>query len=366
MGEALALVGKAREAKATLRGITGTGNNVDTSDPGVQLPAPPSMGMAASASGASPVAAPQGMAIALPSDTQASATAPTAPVDNPYVPDTPKDLNQGEDVTVTGDTFRPKHESTLGKIADTLLLLRGRAPVFRQRTDAANMSEAMKGYDSDPDAAIRRVNLVDPDAALKLRQAKQVMDANKTLEDERVQAMREKGFDRLGAMAGAITSSRNPEKAYGDMLPTLRNYAGMYHLDGDSMFPDKYDPDTIGRIRQGGLTTYQQEALANQDNTNQRLTDQNAASLGQSQARIGIDLMNANENIRHDKVMEGAAAGKAANSSIRAVTTKFGPGQMSSDGNRLVVYQGGKTFRFMKVINGNGFAWQKIAESDTK
>lgn len=309
MGEVLGLVKQARTAKSALQNSLGVRGGEDNYDPGVNLPPPPNLSIAASAQDPGQISQPQpqGMAIAMPDMSQdtssgMSMTTPTpqsAPVDNPYVPDTPKELAGGDenpDITVTGDRFQPKGESVLGKIADTLLLLRGRQPVFRQRTDAANLREAMKGYDRDPDAAIRRVNLVDADAAQKLRESRERMEANRQLAQERRLAIQEKGFDRLSSMTGAISNAKDPAKAYTQLLPTLRKYATQYSLDGNSMFPDTYDPQAVGAIRQGGLSAYQQEALSNQDNNAAETKRYHDAQIELAKGRLSLSEQRAEQS----------------------------------------------------------------------
>ena len=306
-------MGDVQKMLASLGGNHAPRNMADTSDPGVSLPPLPSLAMALDPINQS--IGGQGFAMADPGIQLAPQQAPssqpvfsapqntTAPVDNPYVEDTPKELagNKGEDVTVTGDDFIPKKESTIARIAD--IFLHG---IFERRTNNANLIEAMKGYDRDPESAIRRVNKFDPGAAQRLRESNERMEANRILQEERIQALREKGFDRLSGMVGAITNSKKPDEAYTQVLPTLRAYANQYHLDGDNMFPDKYDPGKVGAIRQGGLTAYQQEALKNQDETQARL-DKNMevdnaetkryhdAQLELTKERLGIAQQNANK-----------------------------------------------------------------------
>lgn len=354
MGEALALIGKAREAKAALQTKIGTGSGVDTSDPGINL-GDPTAGLQAPGPAAAAPTEGQGFSVAMPGGSapvdplaplpNATTSSAQQPVDNPYVPDTPKELSQGDDITVTGDSWRPHKESTLGKIADTLLLLRGRAPVFRQRTDDANIRDAMKGYDRDPAAAIHRVGMVDTDAALKLRDYMEKMDANKLLQEERIQSMREKGYDRLAAVAGAITDPKvkDKETAYGQLLPTLRGLADQYHLDGENMFPDKYDPDKIGSIRAGGFTAYQQEALANQDQTNQRLTDQNAENIELRKQGLQIEQSNSEETARHNRATEGA---KPQPPQIKRVLDADGNVVGVTDGKRALINRNGQRIEY--------------------
>jgi hypothetical protein len=178
------------------------------------------------------------------------------------------------------------------------------------------------------------------------------MDANNMLQEERVQAMREKGLERLGAFAGAIQSAKDPSGAYTQMLPTLRSYADQYHLDGKSMFPDSYDSDNLNGIKNGSMSAAQQAALANQSQTNARITA--------SQDRT------ATETERHNKAMEAlsqgrlnvaedkAAKGKPSIKNVFNQDTGASVGTISPDG-RVATLQGddGQWYAFVLRTPGD-------------
>ncbi len=359
MGEVLKAVGAVRDLKQSIGS-----NGADRSDPGVSLAPPPDFSSIAQDPIAASIGAPQPQGFSLLSqamptqqaDTAQAAPAPDAkPVDNPYVDDTPKELADDEPITVTGDRFQPKHESLLGKIADTLLILRGRQPVFRQRTDAANMREAMKNYSADPEAAARRVNLIDADAAQKLRESTQRMQNNELIQASNLGTLQDKGFDRLASLSGAIQSSKDPAANYQRMLPTLRAVAGQYKLDDTVQFPDQYDANTLGNIKKGGLTVYQQEALQNQDETNKRITDNADRNYKETVRYHNIQRELATGRLAVSQQNADRPRGKAANAP-KNLFWEDGrtAGTLSADGRRAaLVGPDGKWYAFRLRVPGD-------------
>lgn len=269
--------------------------------------------------------------------------APQQPIDNPYAQDTAKEIgnslgsNSGEDVTVTGDTFKPKKESVLGVIGDFLLMRRGMQPIFRQRTEEANMKEALKGFQRDPASAISRVRQIDPELAFKMQQQLQASNANNALEQERRIEIQDKGVQRIGGMLGAVQNSKDPAAIYAKTLPTMRRWAETYGIDPSSL-PDTYDADAVNGFRSGAISPYQQESLSQRDQARQDLNTYRQSSLNDlNEHRQNTEA----ETNRHNLVIEAKPSGSAAKPVARNVFGEGGrfAGKISPDG-RSAALQG--------------------------
>jgi hypothetical protein len=277
---------------------------------------------------------------------QASAASATTATDNPYTPyddNSPKDTaNIGEDITVTGDAWKPKEESLAGKIGDYFM-----GGLFHKRTEAANLKEAVKGFQEHPERAVSRIAQVNPRLAVEVDQKIAASRAEKALEAEReVQALQKSG-NLMGSALGALQNAAPAQRGqiYSQMLPTLQGLAKAGHYPAD-LLPPTYDENAINTIRASSIPTYQQTRL-NQLQESIRNTE------GYRNKRLGQMDTSVNENIRHDKTMEDIASRKgdvsqenadkkADKSQAGGVMTKFGPMATSPDGNkgRLVAPDG--------------------------
>lgn len=267
---------------------------------------------------------------------------PTAPqpVDNPYAADTAKEIANGlgtsdapQDVTVKGDSWQPKHESVLGVIGDFLMMRRGMQPIFRQRTDEANLKSAMQGFQRDPETAISRVRKVDPEMAYKMQQQLQVTNTNKALEDTRIADLREKGLTRIGGMLGAIQQSKNPEAVYKQTLPTMRRWIDSYHLD-PSILSDNYDSEAVNAIRMGSIDPYRQESLANSNASREDLNNYRQESLQSlNQHRENTEAETQRHNLRLEEKSE---KGKPTTRNVFGDNNRF-VGTVSADGRKAAL-----------------------------
>lgn len=370
MGEAamalangVAAIKNARKSVLKDTGITDLRNTAgnpsgNSGDPGVNL-APMSSAQAPNVSGATapgvdplaplPDASPeQGQAMGpMASSLLGQSQAPPAPapqVDNPYAPDTPKELT-GQPIEVVGDDWKPKKEDLLGKIADTILLLRGRRPVFRDKVDSHNMESALQGFQKDPETAIARVRQVDPEKAWQMNEDLSRVKANQALETQRMIDTRNKAGDIMGSMVNAITDSKNPEEIYAQKLPTIRKFAEYYGYD-PSLLPDTYDKDTMNFIRQKGFSAYEQERLKDfdqtearqadyQDRSLQALTQDRQARLEEEKRNHDIDNALAREKFDFDKTK--TENGKPGPKNIFNKDTGEYRGLMSPDGQQAAV-----------------------------
>lgn len=279
------------------------------------------------------------------------------PVDNPYAPDTAKEI------VVQGDDWKPKHESFLGQIGDFLLMRRGMQPVFRQRTDEANLKSAMQGFQKDPETAISRVRQVDPELAAKLQEQQSRVNANNALTQQREAARMQQGSNVLGSMLGSITKSKDPAAIYSKTLPTMRAYAEAMHFPSD-MLPDTYDPDIVGTLQNGGLSVYQQQRLDQYNRGLNSLIQNRQATQDETKRAHMADEAEAN---RTHTVHEGIAQQNAdKNPGNRTFTSQVNfmgenrPAQISADKQTLtVVDRDGlhHVYKNMGVSNGK-IRWQ--------
>lgn len=151
---------------------------------------------------------------------------------------------------VVQDTWTPTHhEGTLGKIADFLLMMKGRSPVFRERTDNANMADAMADYRKNPtqqnlELAAQRISQIGDMAqqAFQMHQGLQQDQFYEGTNAERKAIGTELGMNAIGGMMGMIQQQSDPAKAYQTMLPTMQAFQKKYDLPE---LPQQYDPQAV-------------------------------------------------------------------------------------------------------------------------
>lgn len=229
---------------------------------------------------------------------------------------------------IQGDTWKPKKATPLGQIADTLLMLRGRAPAFQNQKNKESLVEALQGWQKDPDQALGRLRKVAPEqvgayansfADYKTEIARQKGVAAQTLE---------RGGRILGGMFGAILKTEDDDEAakiYGDNLATLRRYGEAYGYTPD-MIPEKFDRKAIETVRGAGISVFQQERLGQYDQQIENKRNEVRTRLGQFQQRLEQQGANTQSMIehrtesrgetnRHNLESEGIAQQKARNAS---------------------------------------------------
>lgn len=253
-----------------------------------------------------------------------------APTDNPYVADTPRELGGGP-VDVVGDQWSPKKENLLGQIGDAILLMKGMKPIFRDRTDVANMESAMQGFQQDPERAIRRMRQVDPATAWKMQEDYTRMQANQELANQRAEARREQGGQMMGGILSSIPNDKTAPDVYGRVLPTLQKMATYYGYD-PSLLPDKYDPDQINAMVHQGMNAYQAQRLGQYNKAEQDLTNYRGKRLGQMQQAV-------DQTGQHYQVEEGIQQQRAdkADQQRSVLQTKYGPAEVAPDGKSLIL-----------------------------
>lgn len=282
-------------------------NGADQSDPGVQLPDPnaaqmpsmPDFGQGGQSQSQpsmlqSLLAPQQGPAADLyaPEVSQPAPAAPQAPADNPYTPydnaQSPAANIGSEDdtITVTGDGWKPPaKEGWLGKTMDVLEMLRGRGTPFKDRVDNKNISSAMQGFQSHPEEAIARIARISPAAAERLTQTMSAVAANKALEAQRQDELKQGQVTQIQNQISAVLGAKKPQEVYTKVLPVLNQQAENAGLPA---FDPKFDEDTLGVFAKSGMTPYQQGALAHDEkSTNATIANQQVEQQ-LSRERLGV------------------------------------------------------------------------------
>lgn len=275
---------------------------------------------------------------------QEAFNSPYTPFDNPVVEEEPT----GDDVTVEGDPWQPKKQDVLSIIGDFLLMRRGMQPLFRQRLEERNLREAMKGYDRDPEGAIRRVNQVDADAAAKLR--------SRLYEDRyRQEQAREKRFQADQELDQTVSSmldpllKRKPEEA-AQMYPKFRDIMArrIEMRGGDpSALPEQWDPDEMEVVRSMGYTPYQQSQRDRLQQATDTLIEHRKATLAEtrrandarlSETRRNNDVDNARAQEKLEFDQEQTRKKNAPFVNVFNPDTGEFRGRLSPDGRALGIF----------------------------
>lgn len=304
MGEVAAALTKIRQAKAAIGS-----NGADTSDPGAQLmpdalgsiypnmPDFSGQGQSQAQGGGMPqMEAPQ-MA-----DQGAPQMAPpqAPPVENAYA-DTPysdpKEIAQSigrgsEDIPVTADGWTPNKESGIGRIMDTLLELRGRRPVFQDRTDDANLQSAMKdatkddGPGIDQQKIINRVRKFNPDLADKMQDkftTQQRLQSSLDKQDDVWNMKKEEMVrDRMASMMSAVKP--DDKEGMSKMRDRVITYGKGKGFDLSDELPEDMNGFDYNAFRLGQIKVKDQEQLKQAD----RRGDQKDRSLDQGDKNITL------------------------------------------------------------------------------
>ena len=242
------------------------------------------------------------------------------------------------------DAWQPHHTTTLGKIADLGLALLGFPLLpFTRHVQRENMQEAMQNFTTNPLETIQRIAKIPGHEKQALDMYEKYTDDQ--ARDSQVAALNEQRKehyrDRVGAMLGAVT----PDNA-GALLPKIRSYAQAMGLNADDV-PSSYDKDQINLYRMGAVPVDNQ--IDNQVNAAYK-----SARLGQIDetiqstnryrtSRLNQMSQNQSEQERHNQVMESISqqrANRMKKYGVSYIQTKYGPGEVSPDGNSLKVTVG--------------------------
>jgi hypothetical protein len=377
MGDVAKAIGAIRQAKAAIGS-----NGADQSDPGAILlsdplaslgggGAPNFGGAGQSAAQPMPSGGGGGGASALLDDLFSGAMgpqpdasqptpAPAAPADNPYTQfddDPTKDLaqnvgtNEQAPIDIMADDWKPKKESTLGRIADTILQLRGRQPVFEQRTDEKNFETAMPGTQRDPELLIQRVAKFNPELAYKMQQqyeSQRRQNANLERQNNVFDLKRDQVVEsRVAGILNSVDMS-DPEAAKRAVSMAKRYAISKGSQEIADQIPDDLSQLDHDLLTKGFLSVKDQERLKDSD----KRIEQKDRSLDQGDKRVDIQRDNVNSQIGrrdHQSATDDQRESRAGkkNESPKVVMTKYGPGQVK--GNKMVIVRDGMMHSYLNV-----------------
>lgn len=273
--------------------FSGAGTNAQYAASNIQSPQAP-QGPAASA--------PLGGSTSVPSSVGASAppAAESAPLN------------------VQGNQWQPHKESTLGKIGDALLMMKGMQPIFRERTAQANQREVMQNYykqmgshptgqamdDLNNDTA-RRLDMIpglDPKVAEDFTDSNARDSYYSAGENMRNDNRATKGMSMLSSMASQVAAIKDPAQqatAYQSLLPAMRAIGSTYGVDDNvtsSLLGDQFDPTKLQALAKASETPYDQFR-------EQYMTDRGAATDAYHQDELnlrqqGLKIETANLGVR--------------------------------------------------------------------
>ena len=269
---------------------------------------------------------------------------------------------QSEDVTVTGDNWKPTHKRTLlGGIYDTLV----GGNKFQNEADQANLSDALKGLTRDPESVIRHVAQVNPEAAVKLWNMWKDNTRADGAQERLLRVYDDKNLENTRAIVARGLSGTD-EKTYPTMLQRMKTYAQKRNVDWTELgMPDVYDPDQLGAIARGEIPVARRATI---DET----TDHHLVTEGQTDTSLGIrrDTVNNTKDYRnarlgqigaHNAVTEAQGQAKIDAKKTRVLNTPQGPGTVSSDGNKLMVMVNGEQRLFLKTgVGEKGTQWKRV------
>lgn len=268
----------------------------------------------------------------------------------------------GDPVVIQGDNWHPSSPGWLGKALDTLLMMKGRQPVFQQRKAMHDLNSVMPDFNSDPEQTIKRVAQIPgmADDAFRMRQQyenDQEKNESRNLRDAQKMDI---VWNRIGAMAGSAT-----EKNYDFTKKLMRDYITRWRLNPDDFdIPETYDRDKLDALSDGAISAKDQAAQALRSKQVDSLTEYRLRRLEQ------FDTQEAGRNSRFQQREEGVqdryenpvARPTAQKPAPRPTMTKYGPALISPDGNQMIVTNpkmGGRQYGYIRVGNN----WVPVGET---
>lgn len=262
-----------------------------------------------------------------------------------------------DDIVVSGDAWKPKDRTFLGKLGDALSLASGGGTPFKDKRDGENMRDAISNFASDPLTAIRHMSRIPghEKEALALyehyndnqRQQGNLDRQNNIFDMKRDEMV----WDRTASMM---------EAADPGSWDAMRNLAiKRYGASAESLIPKDYDADSIKYIRQGAIKPKDQARIAQAD---QRIAqgDTRIAETGRHNAATeGQAATNeTGRQSRHDNPV----ARPTAPSKNAPFMTKYGAMVPSKDGMKGILKRGGKTYGYVKIND----KWVPVGEVNIK
>jgi hypothetical protein len=323
--------------------------------------------------GDSYVEAPQASAVdnSIPSGNplDPSMAQPSAYGYNPY--DTAPELQEriadddeldDEEVTIKGDDWKPPHkENILGKVMDTLLMLRGRQPVFRPKVDAANMRDAFASHGSKdpPEMLFNRIEKINAPVAEEMRRKyHQVHNRDELikLQEESVLAQAEerkqKARNALAPTLKAIQKSNDPEGMAARILPEINKRAARMGLEPIT------DINDVDAWLEGSLSV--------DDDIDNQALEQHRSSTRANQQRNTSSLISKRQSdasVSRERLDNDIADDKADNARADRDPGKKAPRVVKTPNGMMEISPNGITGRIGDQIwqkTGEGNQWKRI------
>jgi len=208
----------------------------------------------------------------------------------------------------------------LGLIGDSLLVGGGKQAIYRPVREQEKLGSAIYGYNANPQAAIDRAAIVNPEAAMDLQKQYGQDKRTDQLIAQQVLGAQQKARTTLGSMAQGLM--KNPQ-LYAQYRPQLQALSDKYELG--HTFGDTLNPEDLDMLARSGLTPDQ-----GFDNDRQDMT---AADMQEYRnGQLGVSRQRAAEQRRHNTKMENRP---------QASRVDHGPGASNIDAQVLQSIQNG-------------------------
>lgn len=278
-------------------------------------------------------------------------------------------------ISIVGDGWKPHKPTLLGSLADAYLASKGMKPAFADQRDEANLQEAMQGFTGDPMKAIKRIAQIRGHASDAFSMYDKVEDNRRA--DDSAQSLQESRQDkyltRMGGLLRSIQGSNDPNAAYTSSMPilkTLASRAGVNDLpdNWDENYANTFISSSISpedQVRMDALAEYRKTRGARDDRRLNITEDHYNTEEAQAAAN------EAGRNNRAATSEQGRNARFQARPSAKSTSstmTKYGPGMINKDGNKMVVVNNGKHYGYVKTgVNPDGtINWTPIGEVKLK
>jgi len=232
----------------------------------------------------------------------------------------------------------------VGVLGDAFLTQAGRPSEYGPRREREKLASDLYGFTGNPQAAIERVVVNNPDIAIDLEKDRQAGLYRQAAADAQRAAISQKGTALIGSLARTIKDGATWEKG----KPILARMAGQYGVDiGD--LPDAYDPSYIDALVTRGLTPDQgvDNERADSNAANQEAYRTGQLTVAQQRAAEAARHNSANEAIARQKAARAPAGRAAPNptaASIAApILAKLERGEQITQGQAAVLNRLGMT-----------------------
>lgn len=209
-----------------------------------------------------------------------------------------------DQATVTADGWRPRKPTLLGTIADAFLMSRGMKPAYAINRDARNVNEALSGYVSDPDKAMRRLMKIRgyEDDAIKMIEKKRDDDRASGILERQNKALDLRNEQMMFEFAANMMNAATPE-TWKPMRDLALKRAGARGIDLSPYIPETYDGMVADVTADSAVKVKDQRTL---DERRENNTERRA-----------IQRDRLEETGRHNRVQEGQAAANEAGRNAR-------------------------------------------------